>query len=142
MRFALYELLMNLGAGVLFAVMDVSILFFLRVLLRRQIVAVIFYVLFFSVLFNTIPWSFVTFATYVVLNAICVFVVMRFGLIAFAVALVVWLFGTSFPLTLDASAWYSGYGYAMLAMFAAIVLYAFRKSLGRQSLLAPSHLDD
>ncbi len=142
MRFALYELLLNLGVGVLFAVMDVSILFFLRVLLRRQIVAVIFYVLFFSVLFNATPWSFVTFAAYVVINVICVFVVMRFGLIALAVALVVFMFGTSFPLTLDASAWYSGYGYAVLFVFAAIVFYAFRKSLGRQSLLAPSHLDD
>jgi hypothetical protein len=44
--------------------------------------------------------------------------------------------------TLDASAWYAGYGYAVLAVFAAIVLYAFRTSLGGRPLLAPSRLDD
>jgi hypothetical protein len=40
------------------------------------------------------------------------------------------------------SAWYSSYGFAALAIFAAIVLYAFRTSLGGRPLLAPSRLDD
>jgi hypothetical protein len=47
-----------------------------------------------------------------------------------------------FPITLDASAWYSGYGYLALSIWAAIVLYAFRTSLGGRPLLASSHLDD
>jgi hypothetical protein len=47
-----------------------------------------------------------------------------------------------FPITLDVSAWYSGTGYAALAVFAAIVLYSFRTSLGGRSLLSASHLDD
>ena len=46
------------------------------------------------------------------------------------------------PSTLDASAWYAGYGLAALAIFAAIVLYAFRTSLGGRPLLASSRLDD
>jgi hypothetical protein len=46
------------------------------------------------------------------------------------------------PTTLDTSAWYSGYGYAALAIFAAIVLYAFRFSLGGRPLIAAPHLDD
>jgi len=139
MRFALFSFLIALGGSVLYAVMDASVLFFLRVLLRRQIVAVIFYVVFWSAFFYTNPWSL---ATYMVINAILVFILMRFGLITLASSLLVWNFFSDFPLTLDASSWYSGYGYAILAVFAAIIFYAFRKSLGRQSLLAPSHLDD
>jgi len=46
------------------------------------------------------------------------------------------------PMTLDTSAWYAGYGYTALAIFAAIVLFAFRFSLGGRPLLASSHLDD
>ncbi|MBN1566873.1 MAG: protein kinase [Acidobacteria bacterium] len=139
MRFALFYFLIALALGVLFAVMDASVLFFLRVLLRSQIVAVIIYIVFWSYFFNTTPWSF---ATYVVINAIFVFILMRFGLIAFACALGLWTFCSGFPLTLDASAWYSGYGYAILAMLAAIIFFAFRKSLGGRPLFASSRLDD
>jgi len=48
----------------------------------------------------------------------------------------------AFPLTLDASAWYSHAGFAALAIFAAVVLYAFRYSLGGRSLLATSPPED
>ena len=144
MRFAMYVFLIYLFLGVSFAVVDVSILFFLRVLLKRQVVAVIFYVLFWAVFSSTnqFQWSLATFATQVVINAVWVFIMMRFGLIALAVALFVWLFCSVFPLTLDGSVWYTEYSYAVLAVFAAVVIYAFRKSLGRQPSLAPSHLDD
>jgi hypothetical protein len=84
MRLALFQFLYCLAQGVFFSVMAVSILFFLRVLLRRQLVAIITYVLFWSVIFNAGPWSSVTFATNVVVNAIFVFILMRFGLVAFA----------------------------------------------------------
>ena len=47
----------------------------------------------------------------------------------------------NFPLTLDASAWYSGYGFAALLIFAAVVLYAFRNSLGGRPLLGAPPLD-
>jgi hypothetical protein len=45
-------------------------------------------------------------------------------------------------ITLDASAWYAPYGYAALAMLAAIVLYAFRTSLGGQPLFGRASLED
>jgi len=45
-------------------------------------------------------------------------------------------------MTLDASAWYASYGYLALVTFGAMVLYAFRTSLGGRPLLAAQHLDD
>ncbi|MBN2321103.1 MAG: protein kinase, partial [Acidobacteria bacterium] len=140
-HFALRVFLLYLFGGILFAVMDVSILFFLRILMKRQIFAVILFVLFFSALLNTTPWSFTGFATNLVINSIFVFILMRFGLIALAVSLVVWMFCLGFPLTLDGSAWYKDYSYAALAVFAVVVIYAFRKALGSRPLLAPSRLD-
>ena len=74
--------------------------------------------------------------------AMGLFVLMRFGLVAavfnnFAVGVL-----CAYPSTLDTSAWYFGYGFATLAIFAVIVLYAFRTSLGGRPLLASSHLDE
>jgi hypothetical protein len=46
------------------------------------------------------------------------------------------------PITLDASVWYAPYGYTTLAIFAAIVLYAFRTSLGGQPLFGRASLED
>jgi hypothetical protein len=45
------------------------------------------------------------------------------------------------PITLQAT-WYAPYGYLVLAMFAAIVLYAFRFSFDSRPLFAPSRLDE
>jgi hypothetical protein len=69
-------------------------------------------------------------------------VLMRFGLVAAAFGYCLSNVAFNFPMTFDTSAWYFGYGFAALAIFAAIVLYAFRYSLGDRSLFAPSHLDD
>ena len=51
-------------------------------------------------------------------------------------------FFSAFPFTLDASAWYSHASFAALAIFAVVVLYAFRYSLGGRPLIAASQLDD
>jgi hypothetical protein len=48
----------------------------------------------------------------------------------------------TFPMPLDASSWYAGFGYAALAILAAIVLYSFRTSLGGRPLISAPHLDD
>jgi hypothetical protein len=45
------------------------------------------------------------------------------------------------PITLHRT-WYAPYGYLMLAIFAVIVLYAFRYSIGSRPLLTSSRLDD
>jgi hypothetical protein len=48
--------------------------------------------------------------------------------------------GISF--TLQSSTWYAPYGYLALAIFAALIFYGFRFSIGKRPLLAPSRLDE
>ena len=83
------------------------------------------------------------FAVLLVGNAVWLFLLMRIGLLAATLS----TFASSFilirfPTTLDASAWYAPYGFAALTIFAVIVVYAFRFSLGGRPLIAASHLDD
>ena len=81
------------------------------------------------------------FALGLVVSAVWFLALLRFGLIAmFFTAFAFSVFG-QFPIILS-KAWCAPYGYFMLAIFAAIVLYAFRYSLGGRPLLAPSRLDD
>jgi hypothetical protein len=47
-----------------------------------------------------------------------------------------------FPTALDASDWYSKYGFVLAAILATIVTYALRIALGGRPLFAPSRLDD
>ena len=80
--------------------------------------------------------------TNLALSCLMLFLLIRFGLVGLVVFWFAAMILKSDLITLDASAWYSGYGFAMLAIFIAVVLYAFRTSLGGRQFLAPSHLDD
>jgi hypothetical protein len=74
--------------------------------------------------------------------ALWLFLLMRFGLLALALAFFVQYMLRSNLITLDASAWYAPYGYATLAMLAVIVLYASRTSPGGQPIFGRSSLED
>ena len=67
---------------------------------------------------------------------------MRFGIVSVVFFIFFLRLFLDFPVTLDTSAWYSGYGYAALAILAAIVLYAFRYSLGGRPISGTLRLDD
>ena len=112
-------------------------LFFLKVLLRSQKAAIAAFVLILS--FSSSPWLFVE---HLIVLALIIFVLMRFGLVAVGFLVFIVSIWYQFPMPPDASAWYFPYGFAALAIFAIIVLYAFRTSLGGRPLLAPSRLDD
>ncbi len=71
-----------------------------------------------------------TFAISMILGSLHFVVLMRFGLAAAVFVACAFFIFNRFPITLDASAWYSGCGYAALAIFAIIVLCSFRTSLG------------
>jgi hypothetical protein len=67
--------------------------------------------------------------------AAAVFVLMRFGLLAFVTANVVGDLFFNFPLTTDFSAWYFDVTLLALGIFLAIVIYGFYVSLGGQKLV-------
>ena len=76
-----------------------------------------------------------------VVSAVWFLALIRFGLIAmFFTAFTFALLGQF--LIILSKAWCASYGYLILAIFAAIVLYAFHYSLAGRPLLAPSRLDD
>jgi hypothetical protein len=73
-----------------------------------------------------------------VLSAVVFMVLTRVGLVALMVMLQVRLLFTAYPITFDTSAWYSGIGFAVLFLVAALTLFGFRTSLGSQRLFEPS----
>jgi hypothetical protein len=117
------------------------LLFIMRILFRNQKAAIVACVVVAATMMGGGSlWSFAI--GLLVLSPLWFFILIRFGLLAevsagFVVALL-----NVYPVTLNASAWYSGYGYAAIAIFAVIVLYSFRFSLSGRPLLAPSRLDE
>jgi uncharacterized membrane protein len=82
---------------------------------------------------NFTHWQ-VELVAYIVLFSVLTFVLLRLGLIATisAVFFLNALNGTT--LGTDLSAWYAPTGFATIALMLAIVLYAFRQSLGDRAL--------
>ncbi|MBN1569832.1 MAG: protein kinase [Acidobacteria bacterium] len=115
---------------------------FIRSLLRNQAAAIIVCVLVIALLSAPPNPSAFTVTVSIILSIFGVAVLMRFGLVALAFDLFAVAILSTLPITLDASAWYAGYGFAALAIFAVVVLYAFYISLGNRPLFDPSHLDD
>ena len=113
----------------------------LRVLLRRQWIAVVAALLFATV--TALPGSpnkLVFFVYLLVAFGMFLFVLIRFGLLAPVFwALYMWL-PDFVVLTLDSSAWYAGRSFFTLALFAAIALYACRISLGGRWPVVPDML--
>jgi predicted Ser/Thr protein kinase len=110
----------------------------LRVLLRNQKAAIAVIIVFFAMALG--PQF--GFETDLVFGAIWLFVLMRFGFITAVFVNFITGVILSMPMTLDTSAWYSGYGFLAFALFGVIVLYAFRTSLGGRPLIAAPNLDD
>jgi hypothetical protein len=74
--------------------------------------------------------------------AVLVFLVLRFGLLAVAVAGFVGVFLQVSPITLDLSQWYAGRSFFPLALFVGIALYSFRISLGKRPFFGAVALED
>jgi hypothetical protein len=138
--FFVSALLSVLNEAILACMGLVALLFFLRALLKNQAIALAVCLVLFALLLR--PSGYWAFAIALVLSAILLFVLLRFGLVAASFGLIYSGIVRSFPITLQASAWYSGVGYGALAILAIVVLYAFRYSLGGRPLLSPSRLDD
>jgi hypothetical protein len=77
----------------------------------------------------------------VLIATVLVFVVLRFGLLAVAVAGLVGTLLRLSPITLDFSRWYAGRSLFALAIVAAIALVGFRLALGRRPVLGMAALE-
>lgn len=125
------------GLGVLF------VLFLLRVLLRRDWLAVVVCVLVFTAgQVSTAEARWIVLPI-ILLSFVLAFVVLiRVGLVSVALAIAVISVLLDFPVTFQTSAWYSRAGYAAAAFIVGLALFGFRTSLGRNPALNLSRVED
>lgn len=119
------------------------LLFLLRTVLRKQWAAAAAYILILAplrVLQSSVPVEAGFFAAVVL--GLYVFVLMRFGLLAFMAGILVISLVESFPVTTQFSLWYSGYALVTLAFIVAIAFFGFYTSLGGHPLLGKAVLED
>ena len=140
-RFLISKLLTNIvGLAILMPLAVLCLLFIMRVLLRNQKLAIIAGMLIYGLLNS--PGDIWSLVIEVVLSSILFYVLTHFDLLATANHYFALIIAIYLPVTLDASAWYSEYSYITLAIFAAIVLYAFYTSFGSRPLFGTPRLDD
>ena len=105
------------------------VLFLFRALLRKEWAAAIAWVLLFT-LIGRIGNHPIAWVAALIFFSLAVFVLIRFGLLALAVNLVVVNIVQTFPLTTQGSAWYAGISLAGILLIAAMAFYGFYTSLG------------
>jgi serine/threonine protein kinase len=120
----------------------VCLLVVMRTLLRNQTAAVIACVVAFAL--GTWPqnYSAFTLTAGLILSALFFVLLIRFGMLAAASGWFANYIFFRYPTIFDTTAWYSVYGFAALALFAAVVLFAFYTSLGGQPMFGRALLED
>src|SRR6266540_676844 len=127
---------LSIGMFILF------LLFLLFMLFRRRAAAIAGVFLFIGFLINFRGESPVTeILLGLLMSAAVVFLLTRFGLLAFATAIFVDLILTAAPITLDASSWYFGRSFVVLLALLAIAAYGFYISLGDKPLFSAPVLE-
>ena len=125
--------------AILYPLAVLCLLFIMRVLLRNQKLTIVACMLIFALLNS--PGDIWSLVLEVVLSSILFYMLTRFGLLATAISYFSYI-TFYLPVTLDTSAWYSEYSFITLAIFAAIVLYAFYYSLGGRPIFGTPRLDE
>ncbi len=124
------------GLGALF------FLFLAGTLLRNRFVATGVLTLFFSVPMMLVAPGLVVKALLLLITVLSTVPLARFGVLTAMVQIFVVSAFLRFPVTLQASAWYAGIGYAALLVIGAIALFGFRTSLGGRPLLGTSRFEE
>ena len=137
-RFVISDVFYILLMSILISMATFCLIVFLTILLRSQKAAIAVCFLLMAVP-GGLSYGFVSGITFA---AFWILALMRFGFLASIVALFAEWTMMRYPVPLQSSAWYSGYGYLLLAVLAALVFYAFRTSLGGRPLLAVSRFDE
>jgi hypothetical protein len=142
-RAIISDISLSLGPVLLAPLAILFVLFLLRAVLRREWAAAIAFVLLFTVLFSaSSQFDPVITLTSLVFWVLAAFLVIRFGLLAFAVQGFFDNLLEQYPLTTHGSAWYSGISLAAILLMAALAFYGFYTSLGGQSLFGSAVLEE
>jgi len=111
------------------------LIFLLRVLLRNQWVAAAAFGLIFAALnLTSASHPFLSAATAFLVVGAFAFVVLRWGILALAITLLVANLMGSAPITSQTSAWYFSSAICMLAVPVALTVWAFRTAIGGRRL--------
>ncbi len=142
-RAIISDISLSLGPvlGIPLALLFILVLF--RALLRKEWAAAAAFVLLFTVLLADLDqFAPVALVTGLIYWGLLVFLLIRFGLLAFvAQGIFVGLLG-SFPLTTQGSAWYAGISLAGILLMAAMALYGFYTSLGGRPVFGGAVLEE
>jgi Protein kinase domain len=122
---------------VFFSLAVMFLLLFMKAILRKQWAASAAVVLLMSalpILQADLPLLFAPFA--ILIWALLVFVLIRFGLVAVTSILLFSSIVDSFPITTETTAWYAGIGYLGIFLMAVMVFYGFHTARGSKPLFA------
>lgn len=112
------------------------LLFLFRLLLRKQWLAGIAFVLLVSFFVgNEIHHGWIGYVSGVLWGTIAVFFMLRFGFLAFATGFFLHYLCSGVPLTLDTSKWYFGHSAVVMALAAGLILFGFTTALAGRSLV-------
>ncbi|HSC78300.1 MAG TPA: protein kinase [Candidatus Acidoferrales bacterium] len=134
----------NVVGSIFIGLATLFFLFVLRVLLRKGWAGAVAFVLFMSAVDALAPTgASVVFAIRgLILYSLTVFLLVRFGLLAFIASGLFGQFLGDFPLTTDTSAWYAGIGFAGILLMAAMAFYSFYTSLGGRPMFGAATLEE
>ena len=135
----------NLIGALFISLAFLFLLFLLRALLRSEWAAAVVCVLFFTIFTAAGTHSLYSPAvlvTWLITNSLSVFLLIRFGLLAFVATGFFNTLLSNFPLTTQGSAWYAGISLAGILLMAAIALYAFYTSLGGRPVFGGAVLEE
>jgi hypothetical protein len=120
------------------------VLFLLRALLRKEWAAAVVWVLLFTIIEaagrpSSPP---VVLVTWLIGNSLAVFLLIRFGLLAFVASQFFNNLLSNFPLTTQISSWYAGLSLAGILLMAAMAFYGFYTALGGRPVFGGAVLEE
>jgi serine/threonine-protein kinase len=136
---------LHVQSAILTPVVIFFLLFLLRVLLRRQWLAVSAAIVLFTVANGAPAFGYrpiIAVPAFFLLSVCTVVFATRFGLVALFASMLALNVLSGFPLTLNLSAWYFGIGLIGPLTVLALAVYGFHTSLGGQKVFAGNLLDE
>ena len=134
----------GLSGALFISLMFLFVLFLLRALLRKEWGAAVVWVLLFTIFEAAGNGSSppVVLVTWLIGNSLAVFLLIRFGLLAFVASQFFNDLLSNFPLTTQISSWYVGLSLAGILLMAAMAFYGFYTSLGGRPVFGDAVLEE